>query len=53
MVQSGYLNVRDLLGHDVLLLAKEAVGQVDAWLGVDKAQAGASLAPAAGVATEE
>jgi large subunit ribosomal protein L4 len=53
MVQSGYLNVRDLLGHDVLLLAKEAVGPVDAWLGVDDSQGGASLAPAAGVATEE
>lgn len=39
-LQSGYLNVRDLLGYDVLLIAKEAVERVEAWLRTDAAQAG-------------
>jgi large subunit ribosomal protein L4 len=40
LLQSGYLNVRDLLGYDVLVMAKEAVERVEAWLGNDAAPAG-------------
>jgi large subunit ribosomal protein L4 len=40
LLQSGYLNVRDLLGYDVLLMAKDAVERVEAWLGTDAALAG-------------
>jgi large subunit ribosomal protein L4 len=40
LLPSGYLNVRDLLGHDVLVMAREAVEQVEAWLGSDAALAG-------------
>ena len=39
LLQSGYLNVRDLLGYDVLLMAKDAVERVEAWLGTDTALA--------------
>lgn len=31
---SGYLNIRDLLGHDVVLLSRDAVEHIDNWLGV-------------------
>lgn len=41
-VQSGYLNIRDLLGHDLLLLTRDAVDSIELWLGAD--------APAAEVA---
>ncbi|MCC6456899.1 MAG: 50S ribosomal protein L4 [Caldilineaceae bacterium] len=52
LIQSGYLNVRDLLGHDVLVLAKDAVERVEAWLGSDAALVGdAGTLAAAG--TEE
>jgi large subunit ribosomal protein L4 len=34
-VQSGYLNIRDLLGYDLLLLTREAVDSIELWLGVD------------------
>ncbi len=34
-LMSAYLNVRDLLGHDILLLAKEAVAPVEDWLTAD------------------
>ncbi len=37
---SGYLNVRDLLGHDVLIMVKAAVDRVEAWLGVEATEAG-------------
>ena len=30
---SGYINVRDLLGHDVVVLAKDAVDHIHEWLG--------------------
>ena len=33
-LQSGYLNIRDLLGHDMLLLTKDAVDAIEAWLTV-------------------
>jgi large subunit ribosomal protein L4 len=33
LLQPGYLNVRDLLGFDVLVMAKDAVEVVEGWLG--------------------
>ncbi len=48
LVLSGYLNVRDLLGFDVLLMAKEAVARVETWLGSEVAQDDAGVV-AAGV----
>lgn len=36
----GYLNMRDLLGYDTLVLAKEAVEMVESWLGVETGDAG-------------
>lgn len=33
LLPSGYLNVRDLLGHDVLLLSRDAVEHIEGWLG--------------------
>jgi large subunit ribosomal protein L4 len=32
---SGYINIRDLLGYDVLLLTRDAVDFIEAWLGAD------------------
>lgn len=32
-VLSGYINVRDLLGHDVLVLSNDAVKHIEQWLG--------------------
>lgn len=32
---SGYINIRDLLGYDVLLLTRDAVDYIEAWLGAD------------------
>lgn len=52
LIQSGYLNVRDLLGYDVLVMAKDAVEWVEVWLGTDAAQADESAALAA-TGTEE
>lgn len=43
---SGYLNVRDLLGYDVVVLSRDAVEHVHGWLGVDKAVAGPEAADA-------
>lgn len=37
---SGYLNVRDLLGYDTLVMAKDAVEMVEVWLGVETDDAG-------------
>jgi large subunit ribosomal protein L4 len=37
---SGFLNVRDLLGYDTVILAKAAVEQVESWLGVESGDAG-------------
>ncbi len=34
LVLSSYLNVRDLLGYDVLLMARDAVARVQTWLDV-------------------
>jgi large subunit ribosomal protein L4 len=36
---SSYLNVRDLLGHDVLLLDKNAIERVETWLSTERAGA--------------
>ena len=52
MIQPGYLNVRDLLGYDILVMAKEAVEVVQSWLGTEAAPVGdADTLAAAG--TEE
>ncbi|MFN8495402.1 MAG: 50S ribosomal protein L4 [Caldilineaceae bacterium] len=32
-LQSGYLNIRDILGYDTLLLSKDAVAHLETWLG--------------------
>lgn len=32
---TGYLNIRDLLGYDVLLLTRDAVDYIESWLGVE------------------
>jgi large subunit ribosomal protein L4 len=32
-LQSGYLNIRDVLGYDTLLLSKDAVAHIETWLG--------------------
>ncbi len=32
---SGYINIRDLLGYDVLLLTRDALDYIESWLGVD------------------
>ncbi|MCW5840062.1 MAG: 50S ribosomal protein L4 [Caldilinea sp.] len=37
-LQSGYLNIRDLLGHDMLLLTKDAVDAIETWLAVPAAE---------------
>lgn len=38
MVQSHFLNVRDLLGHDVLLLPSQELAGIEQWLAVESAQ---------------
>jgi len=44
LVLSGYLNVRDLLGYDVLLMARDAVARVQTWLEVAQDDAGVVVA---------
>jgi len=39
LLQPGYLNVRDLLGYDILIMAKDAVEVVESWLGSEAALA--------------
>jgi large subunit ribosomal protein L4 len=51
MLQPGYLNVRDLLGHDILVMAKDTVEVVESWLGTENAQAESGTLAAVG--TEE
>ena len=36
---SGYLNVRDLLGHDVVLLPNDALPKIEQWLAAEAAEA--------------
>jgi large subunit ribosomal protein L4 len=38
MVPSNYLNVRDLLGHDVVVLPSASLPAIEAWLGVETAE---------------
>ncbi len=38
MVQSHFLNVRDLLGHDVVLLPSQELAGIEQWLAVESAQ---------------
>jgi large subunit ribosomal protein L4 len=35
LLQFGYLNIRDLLGYDLLLLTRDAVDAIELWLGAD------------------
>mgnify|MGYP001216175649 CR=1 FL=1 len=35
LLQFGYLNIRELLGYDLLLLTREAVDAIELWLGAD------------------
>lgn len=37
-LQSNYLNVRDLLGHDVVVLPSASLPSIEAWLGVEVAE---------------
>ncbi len=37
-LQSNYLNVRDLLGHDVVVLPSASLPAIEAWLGVEVAE---------------
>lgn len=52
LLQPGYLNVRDLLGYDVLVMAKDAVEVVESWLGSEVAAAD-DAGTLAAVGTEE
>lgn len=45
---SGYINVRDLLSHETVLLTQDAVANIETWLGADVADV-AEEAPVAGV----
>ena len=52
MLLSGYLNIRDLLGYDRLLVAKDAIEQIESWLDagvVDMADADPDQAAETGV----
>jgi large subunit ribosomal protein L4 len=53
LIQSGYLNVRDLLGYDVLVMAKDAVEWVEVWLGTDAAVAPQAVAAPQAVEVDE
>jgi large subunit ribosomal protein L4 len=48
---SGYLNIRDLLGYDHLLLSRDAVDMVELWLGEDVENRAAPHEPAKPAAT--
>ena len=38
LLLSGYLNIRDLLGYDLLVFSKDAIEQVEEWLAVSVAE---------------
>ena len=38
VLMSGYLNIRDLLGYDLLVFSKDAIEQVEEWLAVPVAE---------------
>lgn len=42
-LQFGYLNIRDLLGYDLLLLTRDAVDSIEVWLGAEVAMAEAAM----------
>jgi large subunit ribosomal protein L4 len=46
---SGYINVRDLLSHDTVLLTRDAVAHIETWLGADLAGEYVDASAAAGV----
>ena len=46
-ILSGYINVHDLLGHDVVVLSNDAVKHVETWLGVNADDSGADEAEGA------
>jgi large subunit ribosomal protein L4 len=35
LLQTGLLNIRDLLGYDLVVLTRDAVDAIELWLGVD------------------
>jgi large subunit ribosomal protein L4 len=47
---SGYVNVRDLLSHDTVLLTRDAVEHIETWLGADLAEPDGTVYVDAGVA---
>jgi large subunit ribosomal protein L4 len=46
---SGYINVRDLLSHDTVLLTRDAVAHIETWLGADLAGDPIEASAAAGI----
>ena len=46
---SGYINVRDLLSHDTVLLTHDAVAHIETWLGADLAGDSVDASAAAGI----
>lgn len=44
-LQAGYLSIRDLLGYDTILLSKDSVAYIEAWLDIDDAQDTVEAAP--------
>lgn len=52
-LQSGYLNIRDLLGYDVVLMSKDAVEHVEEWLATNAADVDAVAEAQAETETEE
>ena len=50
---SGYLNIRDLLGYDLLLFSKDAVEQIEGWLAIESSVPEAAEVAVAEVAVAE
>jgi large subunit ribosomal protein L4 len=50
---SGYLNIRDLLGYDLLLFSKDAVDQIESWLAIESSVPEAAEVAVAEVAVAE
>lgn len=53
LVQSHFLNVRDVLGHDLLLVPNDALPSIEQWLAVDATQEDAADATAVTGGAEE
>ena len=49
LLLSGYINVRDLLSHETVLLTQDAVAYIETWLGADVADVAESAGEADGV----